>query len=408
MKPILRLVALLVLLSPVLAAQDSPQFRGPNRDGIFPETGLMKSWPEGGPKLLWTADGLGLGYASVSVAGDKLYVTGRNADNDGVFYALDNAGAILWSYTYGPETSAGQGPGTRSTPTVEEDRAYILSGPGVLHCMDLNKKAPLWSVDIAERFKGEMITWQLAESPLIDGNKVICTPGGPNASVVALDKMTGETIWTSKGLSEASAYCTPVIIEHGGQRMVLTMTAKSVVALNPEDGKILWTHEHPTRYDIHAVSPVYADGMIYYTAGYKSGGGMLRLAADGSSVTPAWTDMNLDCQHHGVVAVDGHVYGTSHTGKELVCLELATGKVAWETREVGQGSLVYADGMLYIYEGPTRGIVHLVKATPAGFESAGKFTITEGEGEHWAHPTIANGILYIRHGEKLFAYDIKE
>ncbi|MBI3119738.1 MAG: PQQ-like beta-propeller repeat protein [Candidatus Hydrogenedentes bacterium] len=396
-----------LIACPLALADDSPQFRGPNRDGKYPEKGLLQAWPEGGPKLLWTADGIGLGYSSVSVAGDSIYVTGRGEDNIGRFYALGLDGAIKWSLEYGPETASGQGPAARSTPTIDGDRAYILSGPGLAMCIDLTKKAPLWSVNIVEEFKSLPTEWSLAESPLIDGNKVFYTPGGPDASVVALDKMTGDTIWTSKGLSEAAAYCTPNLIEHGGRRMVVTMTAKSVVALDPETGAILWTHEHPTKYDIHAVTPVYADGMIYYTAGYKSGGGMLQLASDGGSVTPKWSDMTLDCQHHGVVIVDGYVFGTSQTGKELVCLELATGKVMWETREVTQGNVVFADGMLYTYEGPQAGVVSLVKPSPAGFERAGQFTITEGAAEHWAHPTIANGVLYIRHGEKLFAYDVK-
>lgn len=397
-----------VLVCQAVFAADSPQFRGPKRDGKFPETGLLKSWPEGGPTLLWKADGIGLGYSSVSVVGDSIYVTGRGEDNNGTFYALGLDGSVKWTLGYGPETSQGQGPAPRSTPTIDGDRAYILSGPGILHCIDLNKKAILWSVNIVEKFKSLPTEWSMAESLLIDGNKVFCTPGGPDASVVALDKMTGDTIWTSKGLSEAAAYCTPDLIEHGGRRMVLTMTAKSVVALDPETGAILWTHEHITKYDIHAVTPVYADGMIYYTGGYKSGGGMLQLAADGASVTPKWSDLTLDCQHHGIVIVDGYVFGTAHQlGKKLVCLELASGKVMWESQDVTQGSVVFADGMLYTYEGPKAGVVSLVKPSPAGFERTGQFTITEGAAEHWAHPTIANGVLYIRHGEKLFAYDVK-
>lgn len=407
MRSSVKYVLALILAASAVHAADSPQFRGPNRDGKFFDTGLLQSWPEGGPKLIWTADGIGLGYSSPSVAKDSIYINGRGEDSIGTFYVLGLDGSHKWSHAYGPETDKGQGPAARSTPTIDGDRAYMLSGPGLMLCYDLNKKALLWSVNVAEKFKSAPTDWQLAESPLVDGNKVFCTPGGPDASVVALDKMTGETIWTSTGLSEAAAYCTPVLIEHGGRRMVVTMTAKSVVALDPETGKIIWTHEHPTKYDIHATSPVYQDGMIYYTAGYKSGGGMIELSADGGSVTPKWTDMTLDCQHHGVVVVDGYIYGTSQTGKELVCLELKTGKVMWETREVGQGSLVYADGMLYIYEGPRAGVVSLVKASPAGFERTGQFTVTEGAAEHWAHPTIANGILYIRHGEKLFAYDIK-
>jgi len=355
--------------------------------------------------LLWNATDLGIGYSSASVANGVVYVTGRKEDQ-GYLTALDLEGNVLWALPYGEETRKGQAAGARSTPTVDDSRVYVLSGPGLLTCFDIEKRAPRWSVDVMDRFEGKEVSWSLSESVLIDGDRVFCTPGGPDASVVALDKMTGETLWTSKGLSEASAYCSPDMIEHGGRKLLITMTALSVVALDPETGALLWTHPHPTDYEIHAVTPVYADGMLYYTAGYKSGGGLLALSADGASVTPKWSDENLDCQHHGVVLDNGYIYSTSHKSSELMCLEFATGKVMWRTEEVTQGSIVLADGMLYVYEGPKAGVVSLVKATPDGFQRVGQFEITEGSSEHWAHPTIAGKRLYIRRGADLFVYDI--
>ena len=399
-------VAVALLLSGTVWAADSPQFRGPNRDGKFPETGLLQAWPEGGPPVLWVATGLGAGYASVSVVGDTIYVPGMFGE-EGYVFMLDLAGNVKGKFLYGMETQEKRAPGPRSTPTIDGNRLYIMTGLGVLSCWQVPEGAKLWEVNVLERFGGENITWNIAESVLIDGDNVICTPGGPDASVVALDKMTGETKWTSKGLSEHSAYCSPDVIERGGRRIIVTMTAKSVVGIDAATGELLWTHFHETDYDIHAVTHVYADGMLYYTAGYKSGGGMLALSSDGSAITPKWRDMNLDCQHHGVVLLDGYIYGTSHgSRKGLVCLELTTGNVMWSTNEVKQGVVEYADGMLYIYEGPKGGTVRLVKATPDGFTQTGSFVVTEGADNHWAHPTIAGKRLYIRHGDALIAYDI--
>ncbi len=401
--------AMIVLLPLGMAmATDSPQFRGMNRDGKYIETGLLKAWPEGGPPLAWRVDGLGEGYASVSVVDGVVYVPGMLEGNQGYLTALALDGATLWKAPYGEETQDKQAPGARSTPTIDGDRIYLLSGLGVLYCLSVDGGKPVWQADILKRFDGRNIEWSLAESVVVDEERVYCTPGGPDASVVALDKMNGETVWTSTGLSDVSAYCSPDIIEHGGRRILVTMTAKYVVGIDAGTGEVLWTHEHPTRYDIHAVTPVYQDGMLYYTGGYKSGGGMLRLSEDGSEVTPVWEDKNLDCQHHGVVLKDGYIYGTAHQlGRELLCLELATGKVMWRTDEISQGAVVYADGMLYVYEGPSAGVVSLVKATPEKFERTGSFEIEEGRAKHWAHPTIANGRLYIRRGELLFAYDIE-
>ncbi|MCP4643623.1 MAG: PQQ-binding-like beta-propeller repeat protein, partial [bacterium] len=357
-------VALMVVTVGLAGAADSPQFRGPNRDGKFPETGLLKQWPAAGPPVVWVAEGIGEGYASVSVAGDTIYVPGMVGKNQGTLFLLDLDGAIKGQVPYGEETLDKQAPGPRSAPTIDGDRVYLISGLGVVTAFQRPDCGIAGQVDVMQRFGGQKISWTLAESLLIDGNNVICTPGGPDASVVALDKMTGDTVWTSKGLSEPSAYCSPDLFEVGGRRLIVTMTAKSVVGLDAGTGAVLWTHPHETDYDIHAVTPVLGGDMLYYTGGYKSGGGMLKLSADGSSVAPQWKDLALDCQHHGVVLVDGYIYGTSHHTRALVCLELKSGKVMWETKDVRQGALIYADGMLYIYEGPKTGRVSLVKANP--------------------------------------------
>ncbi len=400
-------LSILWAMQPALAG-DAPQFRGPHRDGIFDEQGLLKSWPESGPPLAWTAKGLGKGYSSVAVVNGKIYASGMAEDGTGAILVLNTEGAIEQRFPYGKEISTDETAGTRSTPTIDGDRAYVISAPGVLYCLDLKSGKTLWNVDILQKFGGKNNEWSLAESVLIDGDRAICTPGGPDAGLVALNKMTGETVWATKGLSDMAAYCSPVLAVHQGRRILLTETSKLVVCADADTGKLLWTLDHPTEWDIHAVAPIYSNGLIYYTAGYGAGGGLLQLSPDASSVTPQWTDKTLDCQHHGVVLANGCLFGTGHRKQQLTCLEMATGKVLWFSKEIKQGVVVFADGMLYVYEGPKSGVVSLVKAVPTGFERTGQFIVTEGDGQHWAHPTIAGGRLYIRHGDALLAYDIAE
>lgn len=400
--------ALIAVVLPSYAT-DATQFRGPNRDGIFEATGLLKAWPETGPPLLWTAEGLGEGYASATCAGGSIYVPGMTGDREGHLFVLDEDGNHLWNIAYGEETLDKFAPGSRSTVTIEDNRAYLVSGMGVVNCIDIEKRDIVWQVDMLKRFDGKMITWSIAESPLIYKDTLICTPGGPDASLAALDKMTGETVWSSKGLSDASAYCSPNVFTHGGRDIIATMTARYVAGVDAKTGEVLWTHEHPSQNDIHANTPVYHDGMVYFAAGSESGSGALALSADGTEATVVWKDTTLDCFHGGFVEHEGYVYGTTHrSGKEMICQDLATGKIMWRSEEVTEGAIVFAEGMLYIYEGPKAGVVHLVEATPKQFNRTGMFSITEGSAKHWAHPTIANGTLYIRRGEFLFAYNISE
>ena len=408
MKNVILISTLVFLTSLSYAAAESPRFRGPAGDGKFPATGLMQEWPPDGPPVAWITEGIGEGYSSVSVADGNLYITGMTPDEQGHLLVLDFQGTILDKITYGPETQDGQATGPRATPTIDGNRAYLLSGLGVVSTIDLDKKALLWQVDILKRFNGENIQWTLAESLLIDGDKVICTPGGEKGVVVALDKMTGETVWAMTELQDKASYCAPGIITHNGRRILVTMTAKNVLGLDPETGKLLWHHHHETDYDIHAVTPIYSDGLLYYTSGYGSGGGALELSEDGSAITPKWTDKTLDCQHHGVILLDGYIYGLAHKSRDMTCLELTTGKVMWTSRDVTQGNTVYADGMLYIYEGPKKGRVSLVKPSPEGLDLKGQVMVTAGTEKHWAHPTISDGMLLIRHGDALIAYDVKQ
>ncbi len=395
-----------LLVLTVTGFAESPRFRGPEGDGHFNATGLLRSWPAEGPPVAWIAEGFGAGYSSVSVSGEQLFVTGMAEDQQGRLHLLDLHGNHAGRVVYGPETTDEQAPGPRSTPTIDGDRAYLVSGLGVVYALDIINQKVLWQVDIFKRFGGENITWSLAESPLLDGDHIICTPGGRDGVVVALNKMTGDTVWAMNDLQDKASYCSPVLITHNGRRILVTMTATQIVGMDPATGALLWNHGHRTEYDINAVSPVYGNGLLYCSSGYKSGGVALKLSEDGGTVTELWTDKTLDCQHHGVVLVDGYIYGGAHRNS-FVCLELATGTVMWNEKKISQADTVYADGMLYVYEGPRAGTVSLVKPSPEGLDIKGQFQVTAGSDKHWAHPTVACGLLFIRRGDAVIAYNIK-
>lgn len=387
------------------AARDWPQFRGLHRDGCSPETGLLEAWPENGLEALWVAAGLGKGFSSAAIVDDRVYVTGMlGEENEGYLFRFDLSGKLEWRQPYGPEYT-GTYPGPRGTPTFAAGRAYLMSGTGRVVCCDAASGAVAWSRDVAGEFRGEIPKMGFNESLLVDGGKVFCTPGGPDASLVAIDAANGNTLWTTKGFGEQSAYCSPILIERGGSRLLVTLTAKSVVAIAPESGILVW--HFPFDADEvdqnHSIMPVYQDGHLYVTSGHRKGGQMLELSPDGRQVTLGWSDETLGALHGGVVLVDGHLYG-SNTKAKWVCLKLTDGAVCYEADGAGMGSVAYADGMLYCYG--EKGTLALVKASPAAHETVSSFKITQGTAQHWPHPVIAGGRLYIRHGDALIAFDI--
>lgn len=387
-------------------AADCPRFRGPQGDGVFPETGLLKQWPEGGPKLAWSVDGLGPGYSSAVVADGTVYVTGMDSQNQGILFAFGEDGSRKWKVAYGPEfVKEGPAPtGTRGTPTVDGDRVFVMTGFTRLVIFDANKGQVLKTVDLLERFGAEKARFGFAECVLVDGRKVICTPGGPDASLVALDRETGETIWQTKGLGQPSGYCSARLVSHNGRKLVLTMLANGVVAVDAGSGEVVWQHEYPHRAGVQPNPPLYADGMVYVASGMGTGGAMLSLAEMDAAAT--WTDKTLDCQMQGTVLLDGCIYGTAQSGNRgLVCLDWKTGQVRWNAPAARMGVVVAADGRLYVYT--QDGTMILVQPSPDGYKPAGQFKISAGTNEHWAHPTIANGRLYVRHGDVLLVYDVR-
>jgi len=400
----------LVILSLVLAeigtAQAAvwPQFRGPSRDGTSSETGLMKQWPDGGPVELWSCEGLGEGFSSLAIVDGVVYTCGM-IGNQGYLSAIDSQGKVKHKINYGSEwDKAGNHPGTRTTPTIDGDRLYLMSGQGRIACYNAADGKRIWYVDTLEKFGGQNIRWGIAESVLIDGEKAICTPGGKDATVVALNKMTGEILWTSKGLSQLSAYCSPMLVERGGKRLILTLVEKAFTGIDANTGQVYWTMPHQVSYDIQAVSPLHKDGMVFVSNGYRHGSVGFAISGDGTSAEQKWAEKSLDIHHGGAVLVDGKIHGSSTKG-EWICLDLATGKVAFSDKLVGKGSVIYVDGMLYGYG--ENGKVGLIKIKPDGYELVSSFQIKKGGGEHWAHPAISDGRLYVRHGDVLMCYDIK-
>jgi len=382
-----------------------PQFHGPDRTNRSAETGLARSWPEGGPPLVWQADGLGHGFSAVAIAGGLIYTTG-NLGEATVITALRLDGRRAWQTANGPACRH-QNPGARSTPTVEGGRLYHLNADGDLVCLDARTGRRLWHVNILRTFGGRNITWGLAESVLVDGDRVVCTPGGKTISMVALEKTTGRTVWTCRGAEDKPGYASPIVFEYGGLRQIVTLMATSVVGVEAETGRLLWQVRHRTPFDENITMPIYHDGHVFVTS-RTTGSRLLRLKVEGRncSAQEVWASRALDVQHEAAVLVDGHVYGTALTAPgPWVCLDWATGATCWTAPGIGRASVTWADGhIIAIDHGRT---VALVEATPRGMRVVSRFQIPEGgRGPTWAHPVVCGGRLYIRHGDRLFCYDI--
>ena len=388
-------------------AAEWPQFHGPRRDNLSDETGLLKQWPPDGPKRLWTAKGIGHGFSTVAIAGGLIYTTG-NVGADTVITALSLDGKTRWTARNGPACKHDR-PGTRSTPTLDGNRLYHENANGDLACLDARTGKPIWSVNILKKFRGRNTTWGLSESPLIDGGNVICVPGGAGAGVVALDKMTGDTVWVCKETREKPGYASPIAIEFGGVRQIVTMLQKSVVGVRADTGKLLWQQPHVAFADETVSTPIFHDRFIFVSTLPPGSSQCIELRAEsgGISAKRAWQSKALAVHHGDAVLVDGHVHGSNYRGKWL-CLALETGEVKHAAAGVGKGSLTYADGMLYTYS-EKGGTVGLVPATPKGHRVTSRFRVpVGGSGPAWAHPVVCGGRLYLRHSDFLYCYDIKE
>jgi len=397
------LLSIIVFSASYLSSQLHNNWRGPARDGQYPDKGLLKQWPEGGPTLLWVYENLGIGFSSPVIVNGKIYVTGMEEDT-GYIYILSDKGVLEKKYPYGKEDK-GQFPGTRSTPTIIGNLMYLAAAQGELLCMNLNNGQKLWSKGLFSDFDGANITWGFTENMIVDGDIIYVSPGGKKNNIVALNRMNGNVVWSNAGKEGLSAYGSPLIINHHGRKILVAMMAKDVVALDASTGKLLWSFPYANRYSVHPNTPIYKDGDLYFFSGYGLGGFKFRLSIDGNSYTQIWENKLLDNQLGGVVLIDRHIYGSGDRNRRWFVVNWDTGVVTHESREIDKGTVIAADGMIYAYT--ERGELALLKPDGGKFEVVGKTNITHGNNQHWAHLVISNGVLYVRRGNALMAYNIR-
>lgn len=402
----LALLLVLALAAPVSAA-DWPQFRGPHRDNHSPDKGLLKEWPKDGPPLAWKASGLGGGYSSVSIVGDRIYTLG-NKNNKSYLLALErDGGQRVWSAEVG---AAGGSLGC--TPTVDGDRVYALGQEGDLVCVQAKDGKRLWHRNLLKEFGGVYGGWHYCESPLVDGDKVIVTPGGKKATMVALDKMTGKDVWTCPLPLEhtEAGYSSVVVTRVGDVRHYVQLLNGGVVGVS-EDGQFLWKYEKLGPNTANIPTPVVLGDRIFAIAGYGKGAALLQLHAEGQGVRveEKYFTRGLTNKHGGVVVVGDHVYGDMDDSGRPFCAEVKTGKVVWRRERGGKGggsaAVTYADGRLYFHY--DNGVVSLVEASPEAYREVGSFTVPRTDGPAWAHPVVLDGKLYLREGDSLFCYDVR-
>jgi outer membrane protein assembly factor BamB len=402
-----------ILFTGNIFSQDVVEWRGPNRTGIYPDQSLLKSWSEKGPELLLELDHVGNGYSSPIVYKNTIYVTGRKDSLD-VISAFEMNGKKKWETNFGhvwPRSF----PETRCTPTIENDLIYLASGIGEVVCVSATDGKMIWTVDANTIFKGEPHKWGVAESVAISDKAVFYVTGGEETSVIALNKSDGKMLWKTKSLGGKRAYASSVIIENAGLKILLAQTARDLLAINTESGEIIWSfnlvqfHKGESGIGANTNTPLYYDNEIFITSGYDHPAIMLSLAADGRSVSLKWTNPDFDDHIGGVVKVGDCIYGSNwiNNGKgNWICADWKTGKTLWEKNWFNKGSIISADKMLYCYEEKS-GNLGLVRPNPENFDLVSSLKITNGDGPYWAHPAIYDGKLFVRHGEYLAVYNLK-
>ena len=408
-----------------LLSQSFYGFRGPYRNGYYPETGLFKTWPAEGLQLLFEITDIGKGYSSPVIVNDRLYVTGLDRDEEQeIFYAFTLDGKKIYETVFGKAWKRSY-PETRVTPTIEGSRAYVVSGVGELVCLNIANGNIEWKVD-GTSLGIIYASWGVSECPLVFDNKVIFTPCGNQTTMMALNAMTGEIVWKTESLGDPNNYASPILIEHNGKKQIIGVTGRNIIGVHPETGKIEWKYDEwgreyrkktvpgaPLRSEESTApnSPLYRNGKIFLSCGYDFGSVMLQLNDNATAVSTLWRNNDLDTHHGGMVLVDGTIYGTNwitNTQGNWVAVDWNSGVTKYDTQWGinGKGSIITSDNMLYCYD-ERRGTMALVKPNPEQFEVVSEFRITKGDGPHWAHPVIDKGILYIRHGSVLMAYRIK-
>lgn len=403
MKPFLIIFVAILFLSCTKNVEPISEWRGPNRSGVYSETGLLKKWSADGPKLLWSIDSTGRGFGSPVLTDDQLFINGE-IDSTAYLFAYSLDGKLLWKSAYGQEWVKNF-PGSRSTPTVVGNLVYLSSGKGDIACLDKKTGAKKWSLNMASDLHGMINMFGYSQSLLVNGDLVYCQPGGTENNVVALNRFTGKLVWAQKAKGQLEAYGSPIVVKRGNRDLLLTISEMAFLGLDGKSGELLFTHKMDTAGNLHGNIPILDGNDLIYTEGDGNRTVKLKLADDGCSITEVWRNPWFDNIMGGVVKIDGKIYGTAHRQMYLKCLDMKSGQVT-DSIKMFRGSTIAADGMLYVFT--EKGDVNLVNPKPEGMQLVSSFKITKGTKEFFTHPVIHNGVLYIRHGTALMAFQIKQ
>jgi outer membrane protein assembly factor BamB len=390
-------------------AGDWPQWRGEKRDGHSTDKGLLKQWPQGGPKLLWKSKGLGGGFSSVSVAQDRIFTMGDASDSGYVYALNEKDGKQIWAAKVGRTEGGGGYPGPRCTPTVDRDIVVAVGQHGDLVCLETKSGRENWRKSMQKDFGGKMMSgWGYSESPLVDGDRVVVTPGGKDGAMVALDRKSGKELWRCADFKDQAAYSSIMIAEIAGVRQYVQLTGSSVVGVAPNDGRLLW---QATRKGQTAVipNPIIHQDHVYVTSGYGVGCNLFKISKSGDkfSAEEVYANKVMVNHHGGVIRVGEHLYGYSD-GKGWTCQQFKSGDSLWAEKKLDKGAIAYADGHLYLRGERGKGTIVLIEATPKAFVEKGRFDQPDRtDQQSWPHPVIANGRLYIRDQDTLLCYDVK-
>ncbi|HEV8369381.1 MAG TPA: PQQ-binding-like beta-propeller repeat protein [Pyrinomonadaceae bacterium] len=402
-RTVMVLAVVLVSLSEAAAQAtgDWPQWRGANRDGISKETGLLKQWPAEGPALVWKATGAGAGYSSLAIASERIFTMGVRGGREYVI-AFDVAtGKEVWATANGGVFSNDKGDGPRGTPTVDGDRLYALGGNGDLSCLETKSGRVVWTMNILQKFGGSNPRWGISESPLVIGEKVLVNAGGPDASVIALNKKDGSLVWKSQ--SDPAGYSSAMPVQIGGTTQVVFFTEQRALGVDLKDGRFLWSYPRAANDVANVATPVVRGNRVFISSDYGTGAGLVEIKADGTAQEVYFTK-EMRNHHSSSILIGDYLYGFS--SGILTAMRFDTGAVAWRDRSVGKGSLVFADGHFYAFS--ENGVVGLLEANPTAYVEKGRFRIQQGSLPTWTHPVIAGGRLYLRDQNTIYAFDVKE
>lgn len=380
------------------------QFGGPNRNGIYPDTGLIDSWTDEGPALVQTLTGIGEGYGSPTITENGIYIAGM-IDSVGYVFHFDHNHHLKWKTEIGKEFTF-KYVGSRGTPTIEGNRLYYVASLGDAVCLNASTGEKLWHLNIFEEFQGNYIKWGYTESPLIHGEKIFYTPGGPGSNFVALNKMNGELIWSSDIDSTFNTYCSPVIINHNNQDLILLNSSYAILLIDPNNGKVIVKHPLTDSNFNHAIPPIYTNGKLFYSSGYDEGAALFQIVEGETELDTIYTNNDFDCKLSGMIVYEGTVFGVSDKRKQWVGVDLNSGETLFTSRDLKPGSFILDDNKFYMFSDV--GEVALAVPSKNGFEIVSWFQVpSENVQMAFAHPVIFNGILYIRYNNNLWLYKIK-